>query len=154
MVLINPTPPRPQAADYLRAVAYFSMMVWTVLFAVFPPVAYLNSTDVVTRLLWIGGCFAGALFAFIGAVTRRDLKVEFSGLVFMGIGPLFYSAAQVYYIINPLPGTDAHARIALSVYVLIPLLLTLPRIFELYSEAQRAKHLRMNADALKKTGEK
>ncbi len=133
--------PRPTFEDYFRALAYLGFFLWAVAFLVFPPVAYQGVIDVSSRLLWLGACGVGAATACVGAATRLDLKVELPGLIFMGVGPLIYFSAQIYYLIHPPVGTDPNARVALSVYAILPLLLCLPRIYALYSEARRQKRI-------------
>lgn len=135
---------RPSAEDLLRAVGYLAIFAWSVLFAVFPTNAYVNSLDTLTRLSWLGICGVGALVAFFGAVTRRDLKVELPGLLLMSFGPIFYHVAQVYYFLNP-PATDSpNARIGLMIYSIVPFLLLLPRILELYRGTLRARRVQKN----------
>ena len=129
--------------DYLRALAYLGFVAWGVAFLIWPPVAYVDTVDLTTRLVWVGACILGATAAFLGAVLRIDLKLELPGLAFMLIGPLFYGAAQIWYILNPpITSTDPNARNALMVYAFLPLLLTLPRMYALYSEAQKSSALR------------
>ena len=135
---------RPTVEDLLRALAYTALMAWTVLFLVFPPVAYVSEIDFATRATWMGITFLGALAAALGAIFRFDLKVELPGLIFALIGPLFYFAAQAYLVGHPLPHTDPNARVHLVVYALLPILLSLPRIYALYKESRRLR--RINID--------
>lgn len=140
---------RPTVEDYLRALAYLAFATWGVLFLVFPPVSYIDTVDLTTRLVWVGACILGSVAAFLGAVLRIDLKLELPGLAFILIGPLFYTAAQLWYIAHPPPtATDPNARIALAVYALLPLLLNLPRMYSLFNEAQKSSALR---EEMKKT---
>lgn len=129
----------PKAGDILRATAYSVLMVWAVLFLVFPPLAYVSTVEVVTRLTWMGITFTGALLATVGSLTRYDLKMELPGLVIAIIGPIFYFAAQVYYVVLPVPGIDVVPRIAFTAYTILPAFLMLPRIHELSSEAEKMK---------------
>jgi hypothetical protein len=122
-------------------VAYFGFMVWTVLFLVFPPLAYVDTLDLATRIFWMGVCFVGATGALSGALLRLDIKLELPGLILLAIGPLFYCAAQVYYLVHPPVHMDPSARIALAVYALLPLLLIVPRMYGLYHESRRLKRL-------------
>lgn len=133
--------PRPTFEDKLRALAYFGFVLWAGLFLVFPPVSYVDALDTTTRVVWMGVTGGGAVLAMVGSLFRWDLKGELPGLVFMLIGPLFYFAAQVYYILSLLPGTDQHARVALAIYALLPLLLIFPRLYALYSESRRMKKI-------------
>lgn len=149
----NPGRPRATFEDGLRAFAYLGFVAWAVLFLVFPPVAYVDTLDIATRVFWMAACGLGAFWAFLGAAFRWDLKGELPGLIIMAIGPLFYFAAQVYYIINPLPNTDPNSRIALSVYALLPLLLSLPRMYALYAESRRMKKLHASNTGLTPTQE-
>jgi hypothetical protein len=132
---------RPTGEDILRAVAYLSLTAWGILFLMFPPVAYLDTTDLYTRIAWMGVGIVGSLMAASGALTRIDIKLELPGVLLTLIAPLFYSAAQVYFLLTPTPGVDPTSRIALSVYAITPFLLMLPRAFGLYSESQRLKRI-------------
>lgn len=133
--------PRPTFEDILRALAYLGFAVWAALFLVFPPVAYLDALDVATRAFWMVVTGVGALMATVGVLLRWDLKGEFPGLIFMLIGPIFYFVAQIYYVIDPLPGADPHARISFSIYAILPVLLILPRLYALYMESRRLKKI-------------
>ena len=134
---------RPTGEDLLRALGYLAIMVWTVLFLIFPPSAYVDTVDLTTRLLWVGACFIGAAAAFTGALLRIDLKLELPGIGVMLVGPIFYSAAQIWYTIwPPATTTDPTALIALIVYAIIPAILVLPRMYSLYNESQKASALR------------
>ena len=135
---------RPTIEDLLRAVAYSALASWTVLFLVFPPLAYASEIDFATRLTWMGITFLGAMTAAIGAIFRFDLKVELPGLVFALIGPFFYFAAQAYLVGHPLPHTDPNARVHLIAYALLPILLSLPRIYALYTESRRLRRININ----------
>ncbi len=121
--------------------AYAGFVVWGTLFLIFPPIAYTSTLDVATRVLWMTPTIIGASIALISALLRLDLKGELFGLLFTGIGPLFYFVAQVYYVNNPLPGADPTARIALTAYATLPVLLILPRIYALWSEGRRLKRI-------------
>lgn len=134
---------RPTAEDYLRALAYAGFVAWSVIFLIYPPVAYINELQFVTRLFWVGTCALGAFTAMLGSLLRIDLKLELPGLCFMLIGPLFYGAAQIWLIIwPPITTTDPNARNALAVYAFLPLLLTLPRMYALYNESRKSSALR------------
>ena len=133
--------------DVLRAITYFVVLLWAVVFLVYPPEAYVSTLDVATRIFWMSVCAAGALVAVFGSILRLDLKVELPGLIFMGIGPLFYFAAQVYYSLHPLPDTSPTSRYALTFYALLPLLMTVPRMYALYAESRRVKLIRQTAAA-------
>lgn len=141
MVNLSQERPRPTFEDGLRATAYLAFAVWAVLFLVFPPMAYTDTLDTATRIFWMSACGVGAIWALLGSLFSWDLKGELPGLIIMSIGPLFYFAAQIYYLVHPMPGTDPHARIAISVYALLPLLLILPRMYALYSESRRMKRV-------------
>jgi len=138
---------RPTFEDLLRALGYLTIVLWAVVFLVYPPVAYLNDIDFYSRLVWQGATIAGGLLAFGGSVLRIDLKLELPGIIFALIGPLFYFAAQIYYIVRPLPDASPTARYAFAVYALLPLFLLLPRMYALYAESIRAKRIRKNAKA-------
>lgn len=145
---IKASRPNPTLEDILRAAAYAAIMTWAVLFTIFPPSAYVDTTDVLTRGAWMLITFSGATLAFLGAIFRIDLKLELPGLVVTIIGPAFYFAAQIWYIYHPPVGSDPYARIALAAYALLPLLLILPRVAALYGESRRLK--RINSSPLKK----
>lgn len=134
---------RPTVEDLLRAVAYLAIMAWTIVFLVFPPVAYQDEIDVATRITWMGITFLGAGTAFLGSIFRFDLKVELPGLVFALIGPLFYFAAQVYFVSHPEYLSEQMGREHLVVYAALPILLTLPRIYALYAESRRQKRINL-----------
>lgn len=136
--------PRPTVEDLLRALAYTALAGWSVLFLVFPPIAYVSELDFATRATWMGITFIGAVTAATGAVFRFDLKVELPGLIFALIGPFFYFAAQAYLVGHPIPHTDPNARVHLIVYALLPILLSLPRIYALYMESRRLRRINVN----------
>lgn len=133
--------PRPRATfeDFLRAIAYLGFLAWAVVFLIFPPVSYEDALDFWTRLVWLGITAFGAALAAVGAARRIDLKMELPGLIFMLIGPLLYVAAQVYYLSHPSADPYSSARQVLATYTLLPILLLLPRIWGLYTEARRLK---------------
>lgn len=133
---------RPTVEDYLRATAYLGVLAWTILFAVYPPVTYVDGLDILTRLSWIGACGLGALAAFFGAIFRIDLKLELPGIAFMLVGPLFYTVAQIWLTINPPADAPPNARVALIVYAFLPVLFVLPRMYSLYAESQRSSAIR------------
>ena len=139
---------RPTPEDFLRALAYGVVVVWTILFAVYPPVSYVDSLDVITRMIWIGACTVGALAAFFGAIFRIDLKLELPGIAVMLIGPLFYTAAQVWFVMNPPLGSTPDARIALVAYASLPIFFCLPRMYSLYAESRRSSILRKDMQTL------
>lgn len=125
-------------------------MVWAVLFMIFPPFSFLSDLTLVTRSFWLIVTFIGATLAFLGAVTRIDIKLELPGLLITLIGPLFYFLGQLYYAIWPFPGDPPNSRIAILAYALLPGLLLLPRTFALYWEARRLKRITTNNRALSK----
>lgn len=143
MVFNGPQKIRPTVEDLLRALAYFGVLVWTVVFLIFPPSAYISTVDTVTRYVWVGTCALGAFAAMAGALLRIDLKLELPGIGFMGVGPVFYMAAQIWLVaFPPATATDPNSRTALIVYAILPLLFTLPRAYSLYSESQRSSSIR------------
>lgn len=149
MIANNSGRPRPTVEDMLRALAYAAIFVWAALLLIFPPIAYVNSLDFATRVFWLSACGTGALWAALGAVFRHDLKGELPGIIIMAIGPIFYFAAQLYYLMNsPSTDTDPSQRIAFAVYAIVPLLLTLPRMYSLYTESRRLKRISLNRPKL------
>lgn len=132
--------PRPQVEDYLRALGYLNLMVWTVVFYLFPPSAFLSQLAELSRLLWLSVAFVGAGMALVGAVMRIDLKLEFPGILLAMIGPLFYALSQFYLSIFPVdvPGDQ---RVALAVYALLGITMQLPRLIGLLTEKNRLKGL-------------
>jgi hypothetical protein len=141
VVIKNTGNPRPTFEDLLRGVAYLSLTLWGVLFLIYPPVAYVDSLDILTRLSWMGVGILGSTMAALGAFTRIDIKLELPGLLLTLIAPVFYWAAQVYFILHPTEGAPATSRVALAAYAIIPFFLMLPRVYALYAESQRLKRI-------------
>lgn len=150
---------RPTTEDHLRALGYGVIALWSVLFTLFPPMSAVSYIDTVTRVFWMVFVFVGSVMALIGAERRIDFKLEFPGLLLTLIGPLFYFASQLYYVVYPSITTGPPAqRYAFTVYVIIPGFLLLPRTFGLYRESRRLKKINLesieNARAfLSETGE-
>ena len=135
-------PNRPHRDDYLRALAYFGLLCWSILFSIFNPIDINPDILPLTRVIWMGATMIGAFWACLGALVRIDLKMELPGLILAFVGPLFYYALQMFYIFHPIhPGDDISGRIPLSCYVLLPCLLMLPRMFGLISEARRLRKI-------------
>lgn len=135
--------------DYVRALGYLTVMGWAVLFISFPPVSYLNTLDVLTRLLWMTITFAGASASFLGAMLRIDIKLEFPGLLFTLVGPLLYFASALYVTFIPVHGTG-RVSAAFDIYTILPGILLLPRTVSLWLEAKRMKKITDNNRALKR----
>jgi hypothetical protein len=140
---------RPTGEDLLRALGYAVIMVWAALFYFFPPTAFVSSLDVLTRTLWMGITFLGAFVAFVGSITRIDLKLEFPGLLFAQIGPLLYFLSQIYYVMNPGPGDLPNSRVALIAYAILPGVLLLPRTCSLMVAAFRLRKINRNNEDMK-----
>lgn len=132
---------KPTLVDYVRAVGYLAFTAWSVVFLVYPPVAFVSSLDFWTRVTWMSIVFAASVLAFWGAILRVDLKMELPALLFLTLGPFFYSFSQLYYVFFPLAGADPSQRYALVIYGIIPLLLLLPRTVELLIEVRRQKRV-------------
>jgi hypothetical protein len=122
---------RPTLVDIVRAVGYLVIIAWAVLFLFYPPEAFVSSIDIAIRVFWMGVTIVGAAIAALGAFTRIDLKLEFPGLLFALIGPLFYFASQAFYVAFP-DGADQTGRVALIAYAILPGILLLPRAMELH----------------------
>ena len=131
--------PRPTVEDYLRALGYLNLMVWAVLFYAFTPASIGNELDDISRLLWLSVSFAGAAMAFLGAILRIDIKLEYPGILFALIGPVFYAISRIYLTVfpdsTPMPGEG----IALISYAMLPITLLLPRLVSLLNEKNRLK---------------
>lgn len=134
--------PRPLLEDYLRALGYLNMMVWSVLFFCFPPTAFLSELAGVSRFLWLFIAFVGAGMALVGALARIDIKLEFPGLLLAMIGPSFYALSQFYLLSFP-TATDivSAQRVSLVAYALLGVTLLLPRAVSLLVEKNRLKEL-------------
>lgn len=143
----SPEALRPTVEDLARALGYLGIMAWAVLFAVFPPNAFVTALEVVPRILWMSVTFIGALAAFLGALLRIDIKMELPGLMVTHVGPLFYFASQLFYVMFPMSSaSDPAQRYALVVYALLPGLLLLPRTVSLFREARRLKKINLEAE--------
>ena len=137
----SPASIRPDVEDYLRALGYFTIFLWALLFLNFPPTAFVSELDSWTRAFWLGITMLGSAAAFMGAITRIDIKLEFPGILITQIGPLFYFASQLYYVLFPTDVTGTNGRNALIVYAILPGVLLLPRTWHLYTESRRLKRL-------------
>jgi hypothetical protein len=135
-------PPRPLVEDYLRSFGYLNLMAWSVLFFLFPPSAFLSGIAEISRLLWLSVAFVGAGMAFVGAIARIDIKLEFPGILLAIVGPAFYALSQLYLTVFP-PESDAlpGQRIALVAYAFLGVTLLLPRAISLLVEKNRLKDL-------------
>lgn len=132
-------PPRLTLEEYSRAVAYLILLTWAILFEIYPPLSVAD-LDPVTRSVWMSVVMLGAVAAFIGVITRIDLKLELPGILLSCLGPLFYAFANLYLVIFPLePEVGVNPRISIVVYVVLPLALMLPRAFALITEADRLR---------------
>lgn len=132
-------PARERSDALLRALGYLNLMVWAVLFFVFPPNTFISHLAELSRLLWLAIAFTGATMAFVGALTRIDIKLEFPGILLALVGPSFYTISQLYLSVAPLSGVDPTQRFALSAYALLPVTLLLPRAVSLLREKNRLK---------------
>lgn len=136
---------RPTTEDLLRAVGYFALLVWAVLFVVYPAKVFIRALDVSVLIVWMSITGLGAFTALVGALTRFDLKVEFPGLLVALVGPLFYSFCQLYFVLFPSTAGDNIDRTALVVYSLLPAILLFPRVVALYTESRRLKRINTKA---------
>lgn len=139
---------RPTVEDVARAAGYFVMMLWTVFFVLFPPTAFAESLDLLPRITWMSVTFVGAFASLLGALLRIDIKLELPGLLVAYVGPVFYFASQLFYVVGADPSViaDPTQRYALVVYAILPAVLLLPRTISLFREARRLK--RINEEAL------
>lgn len=126
-------------------------MAWAVMFLIFPPAAFVNALDIITRSFWMGFTFIGALLAFLGSMLRIDIKMELPGLAFALLGPLFYFASQLYYVLYPLPHETFSTRAALVIYAILPGILLFPRTWELYAEGRKLKKVVLDTKLIQKT---
>jgi hypothetical protein len=140
---------RPTLVDLVRATGYMIIIAWAILFLFYPPEAFVSSIDIVIRVFWMGVTIVGAGLAALGALTRIDLKLEFPGLLFALIGPLFYFASQAFYVTFPDPGVDQTGRVALIAYAILPGVLLLPRALELYKTGKGLQKTSVETEALR-----
>lgn len=119
------TPLRPRTIeDWFRLGAYLIGASWALAFLAYVPTSYATVVSHVFVVIWsllVGG---GMLVAAIGAMTRRDTKVELSGLYLALSGMVFYLVAQAAFL-GP---TTFRDRIAFTVFILFHVSLMLPRI--------------------------
>lgn len=133
----------PQVEDLMRALGYLFFLGWAVGFIILPPgTSVVNVLDSLTRVIWLSPVLFGSLAALIGALTRIDLKLEYPGIVFTLIGPIFYALVQVYFLIAP---GDPNPSLSSLLYTAIPGILLLPRAYGLHREAKRLKKLNGSA---------
>lgn len=132
--------PKPQIEDYVRAAGYLVLMVWAVLFYVFPTMAFHSDVTVISRTIWLAATFIGGGMALAGALVRIDLKLEFPGILFALIGPVFYTLSQLYLSIYPaVTDTVPGQRIAITAFSFLVVVLLLPRAISLLVEKNRLK---------------
>ncbi len=117
------------------------VLLWAILFFIFPADTYTDALDLFSRIMWMGACGVGATAAAVGAFLRVDLKLELPGLAVMFIGPLFYFTAQMWFIyfLDAPPHDDVVGRIPLAVYAILPVFLCLPRVYSLGKEIRRTR---------------
>lgn len=133
---------KPDGEDFLRAFAYISFAAWSVLYWFFTPTAFSAYVDPGSKTFWLTLVVLSSIAAAIGAVTKRDLKVELPAIVVMCVGPVFYSISQLFFVASPGTVPDPANRIALLVYALIPAFLLAPRIYGLFKEYRRQGRIR------------
>lgn len=123
--------------DFLRSLGYLGLALWTVLYALHPSEIVNVEVQPWVQWLWLGISFLGAILAAIGCMTKIDIKLEFPGILFMIVGPLLYFIVNTYRVFTIAAAEQEHPAglIALVVYALVPVLLLLPRIFRLYTDA-------------------
>lgn len=128
--------------DRLRALSYASVGMWAVVFAIWPPAAFVAALDERTRLIWMAITFLGSVLATAGALSRIDIKLEMPGILVLLVGPIFYTASQGYYALIPNVAAGlGNQRYAISVYALVPVLMLLPRLYSLIVESRRLKRI-------------
>ena len=131
--------PKPLVEDYLRALGYLNLMVWTVLFYAFTPSSIQNELDDISRTVWLSVSFVGAAMAFAGSMLRIDIKLEYPGILFALVGPVFYVVSRVYFVFVPPEGANVSDGIAIVSYAMLPITLLLPRAISLVNEKNRLK---------------
>lgn len=134
------------AADWARAISYALFAAWTVVFALYPPVAFETELGTIYRLVWMGVTLLGALASLAGSLSRVDIKLELPGIAILVLGPLFYFVSQFYYVAVPSVAiNDPTQRYALVIYALLPAALLAPRAIELICEAKKLRQISENA---------
>lgn len=132
---------RPHIGDFLRAAAYTAIGNWALLYILFPPVSFV-ALATYTRLIWLGITALGALIATIGCLTRLDVKVELPGVLFMLVGPLFYTVVNLWFIFLPSPlSGPVLSRCGFACMTISIFFVLLPRAVDLYSDALRTRAL-------------
>lgn len=128
---------RLRVEDFLRSVGYLGLALWTVLYAIHPSEIVDVEVQPWVQWLWLGISFTGAILAAVGCMTKIDIKLELPGILFLIVGPLLYFAVNTYRVFTIAANEQEHPSglIALVVYALVPVLLLLPRIFRLYTDA-------------------
>lgn len=132
---------RLQLGDVLRAAAYTALGNWALMYAIFPPPSFV-ALATYTRVIWLGITVFGAVLATIGSLTRLDYKVELPGLMFMSVGPLFYTLINLWFFFLPTELSGASmTRFGTAFMTLSLFLLLLPRALDLYSDMLKAQTL-------------
>lgn len=110
--------------DWARFVAYLIGASWALAFMAFIPASYSTVVSHVLIYVWSSAILIGLLTAAIGSATRRDTKVELSGLYIALGGLVLYLVAQLGFV-----GTGTwEDRIAFTVFVLFHISLMAPRV--------------------------
>jgi hypothetical protein len=145
--------PPLRGADYARAAAYLSLVGWGIAFLLFPPVAFVSALDAGTRVFWISVTILGAIGAFVGTLTRLDLKLELGSLYPLVAGPGFYALSQAYYVFVPQLDangnpSDPTQRIALTFFALFAFFLSLMQLLELRHRRKQTRLARTTSEAI------
>lgn len=122
--------------DFLRSLGYIAIACWAVLYQLDPSAIVSDQVQPWVQILWLGICFFGAVLASLGCILKIDIKLELPGLLFMMVGPLLYFGATIYrvYAISLAEGIQPPGLIPLLIYSILPVILLLPRAFNLYSD--------------------
>lgn len=138
-----PLEQRLRFEDFLRSLGYIALAVWAVLYSLYPSAIVNENVQPWVQYLWMGVSIAGALLAVLGCILKIDIKLELPGILFMLVGPLLYFATTSYRAFTrAVEGLEQPAGLVpLIVYSLLPVLLLLPRIFSMYSDALSSRNI-------------
>lgn len=150
MALTRIGKPHLYREDVLRAIGYFSILIWAIVFTLYTPADIAQQIPDYGKLVWLASTLLGAATACVGALTRIDLKMELPGIIFILPGPIWYCSLEVWFTVFPIAQTPPGGHIALSVFSLIPAILLLPRLAALQVESSTAKKMVIASHELEK----